>query len=113
MKKRTAETKKSKQKLPEGIYSDDLKEFITHLKIEKSLSDNTINSYSFDIIKFTSFLKSKSYSSYLSADQILIEQFLSSLKPTHRPSSIARILSALRQFYNFLIKNSVNTEQNN
>lgn len=81
--------------------------FLLHLEIERSLSDNTIRSYNFDLVKFNNFLNEIKVSSLLSIEESHIERFLAYLKKNEsKASSTARILSSLRQFYDFLIDTS-------
>ncbi len=76
-----------------------------YLKLEKSLSDNSIESYLFDIAKFVQYLD------YINLDASPAEIELSHLKDFitwintlgMSAHSQARILSGLRSFFNFLI----------
>lgn len=78
------------------------KEFLTYLKIEKALANNSIASYKFDIDDFNNFLFYQN--KYLDeVNEALINDYIESRKNkglTDR--SINRKLSALRQFYVFL-----------
>jgi integrase/recombinase XerD len=86
--------------------------FVLHLEIERSLSDNTIRSYTFDLVKFNNFLNEIKVSSLLNIEESNIERFLAYLKKNEsKASSTARILSSLRQFYDYLIDTS-RTERN-
>lgn len=83
-----------------------LKLFNNFLRIEKSLSENTIASYQFDLKKFTSFLEEKNVPDFGNVDDTLVINFVSSLSSNseifYSDKTINRILSALRTFYKFL-----------
>ncbi len=80
--------------------------FLLYLELEKSLSDNTINSYRFDLTKFKNFLNKIRISNFTSVQEEHIEKFLSELKKENKAATASRILSSLTQFYNFLIDKS-------
>lgn len=81
-----------------------IEHFLVYIEIERSLSENTINSYSSDINKLVDFLDSKSIKDFGEVDQFVIEKLLAYLKSTSSASTIARALSAYRQFYDYLIE---------
>lgn len=54
--------------------------FLLHLEIERSLSENTIRSYNFDLVKFNNFLNDLKVSSILVVEESHIERFLAYLK---------------------------------
>ena len=77
--------------------------FILFLELEKSLSDNTVSSYVYDIKKFKDFLSLLKVDSFADIDEVHIEKFLAYLRKEFKSSSGARILSSLRQFYDFML----------
>ncbi|MCI0449197.1 MAG: site-specific tyrosine recombinase XerD [Chlorobi bacterium] len=77
--------------------------FLLHLELEKSLAENTIKSYKFDLLKFTEFLDSVNIKSFDEVGENHIEKFLSELKKENRSATAARVISVLRQFYNYLL----------
>ncbi len=79
--------------------------FLLHLELEKSLSDNTVKSYQFDLYKFKDFLAGIRTDSFTGVNESHIEKFLAYLKKEYKASTSARILSALRQFYDFILNN--------
>jgi len=79
--------------------------FLLHLELEKSLSENTVKSYEFDLHKFKDFLNSLKVLSFTDLDENHIEKFLAYLRKEYKSSSGARILSAIRQFYDFMLDN--------
>lgn len=79
--------------------------FLLFIELEKSLSDNTVHSYDFDIRKFYDFLQIIKVTSFTDVKEPHIEKFLAYLRKENKASTTARILSSLRQFYNFLVSN--------
>ena len=81
-----------------------LDQFISHLRIERGLSENTISSYSSDLIKYFNYLKKKNKLPVLVAREDIAE-YVGSLKKYNAYSArtIARNLSAIKMFYRFLI----------
>ncbi|MCH8286550.1 site-specific tyrosine recombinase XerD [candidate division KSB1 bacterium] len=88
-----------------------IQRFLRYLRAEKNLSDNTINSYRFDLNRFCSFItskdtsiedvKPKQISNYI---HVLFDLGLAG-------SSVARNLSAIRMFYRFLfVEGDVNDD---
>ncbi len=82
---------------------EQLRKFLLFLELEKSLADNTLASYEFDLNKFKSFLDELKVKDFISVNESHIDKFLAKLKKDNKASTNARILSALRQFYDFLI----------
>lgn len=77
--------------------------YTAYLRLEKGLSENSINSYLDDLDKFINFLNCNEYSqkTFEEAD---ILQFLCSLHDIGISTrSQSRILSGIKSFYNFLI----------
>jgi integrase/recombinase XerD len=85
--------------------------FLLHLELERSLSENTVRSYHFDLVKFKDFLGQIRVNLFTELEEKHIERFLAYLKKDVKASTTARIMSALRQFYDFLI-DSGRTERN-
>ena len=82
---------------------DIIKDYVVYLKLEKALSENSIEAYLNDLNKFISFLNCEVYGvdTFENADII---QFLSALHDMGIcPRSQARILSGIKSFYKFLL----------
>jgi len=77
-------------------------QFIYHLRVEKGLAKNTIESYSRDLARYFDFLEKNSLLP-LKASQIDIMDYVSSLAGSLSSRSIARNLSSLKVFYRFLV----------
>jgi len=74
------------------------------LKIERGLSANSVAAYAQDIKKLTSFLAELDLSvSPLHIDETVIERFVYSSAKKMAPRSQARMISGLRNFFDYLI----------
>ncbi|MFQ6084018.1 MAG: site-specific tyrosine recombinase XerD [Candidatus Aminicenantia bacterium] len=84
-----------------------IKSFTDYLSIEKGLTENTINSYQRDLVKLYFFLQKKKCSFEKATEKELIG-FIHYLSKSNISSrSIARMISALKSFYKFLILEGV------
>lgn len=87
-----------------------IKSFSTYLRLERSLSTNTIESYSNDLNKLSDFLTPKS----ISATKVRLndlKDFISSVSEILSETSQSRIISAIKSFYKFLlIENLIQTD---
>ncbi len=82
-------------------------EYISYLRLEKSASSETIRNYKSDLGQFYKYLVEKKEREEIEVEDIDhgdIFAFLSKLHFTHKKSSIGRKLSALRSFFDFLVK---------
>ena len=80
-----------------------LNRYKAYLKLEKSLSLNTISAYFTDLEKLLNYLKEEQIHP-LDVTPAHLENFLAQLKDLHIcPRSQARILSGIRSFYHFLL----------
>ncbi|WP_034044855.1 site-specific tyrosine recombinase XerD [Wocania ichthyoenteri] len=81
-----------------------LKDYQLYLKIERGLSQNSINSYSLDIQKLISFLEENNISfSPISVTSEVVQQFIYETAKLVNARSQSRIISGLRSFFNYLI----------
>ena len=81
-----------------------IKSYQSYLKIERGLSKNTIDNYSFDIERLCFFLEENNISvSPLKIDEETIQQFIYSVSKEVNPRSQARIISGLKSFFSYLI----------
>ena len=79
-----------------------IKSFSTYLRIERSLSSNTIESYSNDLNKLADFFIPKS----LSASKVRLndlKEFITSISEILSETSQSRIISSIKSFYKFLL----------
>lgn len=77
-------------------------QFINHLRVEKGLARNTIDSYSRDLVRFLQFLQDRDRSP-LHVTQDDLTDYMAALKGPLSARSMARNLSALKSFYRFLL----------
>src|SRR5690625_3584132 len=79
--------------------------FINYLKIEKDASPYTIKFYEIDVNNFLLFLQSESIKEFKDVNHVVVRVFLTQLydKDLSR-RSVARVLSCLRSFYSYLVK---------
>lgn len=77
-------------------------QFISHMCVERGLSDNTIQAYNRDILRFFQYLDERNLSP-LKVGQDNITDYLSKLQGVISVRSVARNLSALKMFFRFLV----------
>jgi len=87
-------------KLNENLIND----FIDYIRFERRLSKNTIVSYQRDLEKYRFFLNRNKIKEILNVSNEQILYFLEFLYKTQNSSSVSRILSTLRTFYKYLVR---------
>lgn len=81
-----------------------IKNFQSFLKIERGLSKNTIDNYTFDIEKILLYLSVNQINvSPVAISEEVIQQFIYDISKTVNPRSQARIISGLRSFFSYMI----------
>ncbi|WP_281322550.1 site-specific tyrosine recombinase XerD [Flavobacterium aestivum] len=81
-----------------------LKSYQSYLKIERGLSKNTIDNYSFDIERLCLFLSQNEIRvSPLVISEETLQQFIYNVSKELNPRSQARIISGLKSFFSYLI----------
>ena len=88
------------------MWEHEIIEYRNYLKLERSLSENSISAYINDIRKLTSFLISsnKKKIKYSDIDSNLINQFIEYLyKLGISPHTQSRIISGIKSFFGYLI----------
>jgi len=83
-----------------------LNDFLEYLNKIRKYSNNTIINYEFDINLFNEFLSKKKLS-FKNVEYKDILEFVNYLKDSYKSTSINRILSSLRTYYNYLLKNNL------
>lgn len=89
-----------------------IKDFTTYLKIERSLSDNTVKAYRRDLKKLVSYLEDHKINTTardITTDQL--REFIYKVSKTVQPRSQARIISSLKAFFNYLILEDYRSDQ--
>ncbi len=87
------------------------KQFLNHLRLEKALSENTVNNYSFDISFFINYLtEEKKIIDIRSVNEEAVEGYIYFLrnrknknKDYYSVKSINRYISTLKSFFKFLV----------
>ena len=80
-----------------------LKDFKYYCKVERSLSENTTVAYLRDLKKFRNWMTTKELENPASISTINIKEFLNETSPSLSPRSLARLISSLKAFYNYLV----------
>ena len=81
-----------------------IKEYQNYLRLERGLSKNTIENYSFDIEKLVLFLEQyKINVSPLQVSEETIQQFIYEISSKVNARSQSRIISGLKSFFNYLV----------
>lgn len=79
-------------------------DFSTYLKIERGLSDNTINSYVLDVEKLIAFLKENNTTeSPVNISKETIKEFVYQTAKQLNARSQSRLISGLKGFFNYLV----------
>ncbi len=82
--------------------------FTDFLRVERGVSDNTIQAYTHDLRKYDAYLSGLGIGSFASFEKKQIVQFIHNQKDKGFSSvSIARNLSAIKSFYRFLIRERI------
>ena len=86
--------------------------FLSYLRVERGLAQNTILAYGHDLRKFAAFLRKRHRERLEDANREDVVDFLSSLYKEKMDSrSVARYLVSLRGFYKFaLLENMISTD---
>lgn len=80
-----------------------LKEYLSYLKLEKNLSDNTLNSYSNDITKFIKFLGEIGIDDFDGVSTTHLSEFFERQKKTGLDNATTtRYISSIKGFFNYL-----------
>jgi integrase/recombinase XerC len=89
------------------LLSEQLEEFLRHLRYERNLSPHTLRNYASDIEQFKQHLFNVEKRSDIPVDEIdrlTIREWMASLHGDHKKASIARKLASLRTFFQFLVR---------
>lgn len=85
-----------------------LQQYLTHLAVERGLSDNSLQSYARDIKRYLAFLKTKNIDDLQTVERKLVSEFLASLMGYGlSPVSLSQNISALRGFHRFLASEGI------
>lgn len=90
--------------MPNNYWKKNLQSFSTYLKLERGLSSNSIASYLLDVQKFIEYLKG--YDTPYKVEQVsddLVQDFIYQISEYVSPATQSRILSGLKNFFNYFI----------
>ena len=81
-----------------------LKDYRLYLKIERGLSENSIDNYCLDVERLISFLESRTLSiSPIAINKETVQEFIYEIAKELHARSQARIISGLRSFFGYLV----------
>lgn len=89
--------------------NDLINDFLRYLQIDQGRSENTIQSYRLDLIKFSDFMN-RQYADVeiMAVDQSIIQDYLGYLREQdYAASTTQRIISSLRQYFNYLLREKI------
>lgn len=81
--------------------------FLDYLKVEKGLSRNSLISYAQDLKKYVTYFQERRIENPLSISRKDIGDFLFSLRSSLSAQSISRLLSTLKNFHRFLVREKI------
>lgn len=85
-------------------WSKFIKNFQSYLKIERGLSQNSIDNYTLDIEKLSFYLTENQIDKTpISITEEVVQEFIYDVSKKVNPRSQARIISGLKSFFNYLI----------
>jgi integrase/recombinase XerD len=85
-------------------WQQSLTDFLNYLKIERGLSENTINNYSKDVVKLMAYLDTNNIAvTPIAIDQETIKKFIYDVSKSISARSQSRLISGLRSFFGYLI----------
>ncbi len=81
-----------------------LKDYQSYLRIERGLSENSIDNYALDIKKLITWLdESKIHTTAIAIKPEVLKEFIYTIAKDVNPRSQSRIISGLKGFFNYLI----------
>jgi integrase/recombinase XerD len=83
------------------------REFLNHLRVERSLSPNTLAAYRRDLAKYQEFLAARAITSLEEIDEVTTRDYQSTLSSPalgYASTTIARMLASVRGFHKFAIR---------
>ncbi len=82
--------------------------YLVHLRVERGLSQNTLESYRRDLAKFVGFLQGRGVHAPKKVDRRHILSFMEQLHNSGKATStVSRNLAAIRSFFGFLVNENV------
>jgi len=85
-------------------WNDALADFLDYLKLERGLSQNSVDNYRFDVLKLMRFLtKNNNTTNPVKIKTSDVQEFVYASSKKLKPPSQARLLSGLRLFFDYLV----------
>lgn len=85
-----------------------LMDYLYYLKVERGLSENTINSYGIDLKLFLEYLRENEIPSFKQVNKEVIVNYMQSEKNNNKANpSILRSVSSLRKFFQYLAQEKI------
>lgn len=85
-----------------------LMDYLHYLKVERGLSENTINSYGIDLKLFLEYLRENEILSFKQVNKEVIVNYMQAEKNNNKAnSSILRSVSSLRKFFQYLAQEKI------
>ncbi len=89
---------------------EQINNFLTFLKNDKRLSENTLQSYRRDVVQYEGYVTKKDIN-YLNIEKDGINAYLKSLQKNNKKSStVSRSLASIRSFYQYLLRTKLITK---
>lgn len=86
---------------------EDVEDYLRYSQIERGLSDNSITAYRQDLTDFLAFLKKENLTAW-PTEAVDIDAFLAEQRDLNKAtSSISRMISSLRKFYQWLVRQNI------
>ncbi len=90
-----------------GELIESARDFLNYLRVERGLSENTIEAYRRAVVRYLEYLDSRNIARLKDIDRICVESYLGTLTSTgekgYSASSIAQMTSAIRSYHKFLV----------
>jgi integrase/recombinase XerD len=90
--------------------SAELDAFLSHLKVEKGLAANTLAAYRSDIAAYRSFMDKKRWDPLRAKHEQLTAYLWQRRSEGMKPASLYRVAESLKQFYRFLQREGLSSE---
>jgi len=83
------------------LVEEHIADYLSYLKVERGLADQTISSYRIDLKEFTDSLNKKAVKSITPSEAVNYISLLN--QQARKPSTIARKISSLKRFFGYLV----------
>ena len=101
---------------PRDALTRQAERFLDHLTVERGLSPHTVAAYRRDLGRYVGFLQDREVTDVRKVDEHLVTSFVATVSAStygdgrsYRATSVVRILSSVRAFHRFLLREGVTT----